>query len=239
MIKLKKLLLLLLFVFGCDSLILSVPSSDKTHAVLGTISFSGYEWTTKSSASLASPGLNYFSDSMDNLWVDSDGALHLKITKKDDKWYCAELYTKQSFGYGKYIFYTASNLDGLNRNAVLGFFTWDDDPAYHNREIDIEFARWGSASTPNLNYTVQPTNTYTKEVSFTGDNTAHFFNWNENQISFQSSGEALIGEWSYAGLDIPKSGNEKARINLWLFGGSYPSDGKEVEVVIKKFKFLP
>jgi len=39
--------------------------------------------------------------------------------------------------------------------------------------------------------------------------------------------------------DIPRPGDENARINLWLMHGLPPSDGQEVEVVIRKFEFVP
>ena len=39
--------------------------------------------------------------------------------------------------------------------------------------------------------------------------------------------------------EIPSEGNENARINLWLFRGRGPTDGKTVEVIIKRFEFVP
>ncbi len=39
--------------------------------------------------------------------------------------------------------------------------------------------------------------------------------------------------------DIPYPGDENARINLWLLNGLPPSNGQEVEVVIRKFEFVP
>lgn len=36
-----------------------------------------------------------------------------------------------------------------------------------------------------------------------------------------------------------QNGNEKFIINLWQFNGQGPSNGQDVEVVIKEFKFIP
>ena len=38
---------------------------------------------------------------------------------------------------------------------------------------------------------------------------------------------------------IPLEGGENARINLWLFRGSAPTDGRNVEVVLSDFSYTP
>jgi len=114
-----------------------------------SIYFSGENWFVKAGSGRLGPGPNYFSDSQNNVWVDSQGRLHLRITKVGGKWYCAEVISARSFGYGTYRFYLDSPVDALDSNAVVGLFTWSDDPAFNNRELDIEFGRWGT--TNNLN----------------------------------------------------------------------------------------
>lgn len=224
-----------------------------TGAVSGEITWSGYTWETKSYSYKVGPGPNYFSDSIDNLWVDSDGKLHLKITKVGDDWYCPELGTKDSFGYGTYRFYASTRFDNLNENIVVGIFTWDDTSSdYYNREIDIEFARWGNMAWPNLNFTVQPYGTVgnvkSTDVAMTGDLSTHWFKWQSDRVDFQSihghystspSSDYLMDEWSYTGANVPLKGNEKVRLNLWLRDGVVPSDSKEVEFIIDSFEFVP
>ena len=108
------------------------------------ISFSGYDWWVKSSPGLVGPGPNYFSDRADDVWVDAQGRLHLKIVYRNGRWYSTEVFGADPLGYGTYTFTLASRVDQLDKNIVLGLFTWDDtDPAYYHREIDIEFSRWG------------------------------------------------------------------------------------------------
>ena len=55
------------------------------------LSFSGYDWWVKTSAGLVGPGPNYFSDSTDNVWLDGQGQLHLRITNRSNQWQCAEI----------------------------------------------------------------------------------------------------------------------------------------------------
>ena len=122
-----------------------------------TIAFSGYTWQVKSSTDVVGPGPNYFSDSGANVWVDQQGRLHLKLTSSKGRWYCAEVVNMQSLGRGRYGFELDSAVNALDPNVVLGLFTWSDDPAYANRELDVEFSRWGNAADPtNAQYVVQP-----------------------------------------------------------------------------------
>ncbi len=65
---------------------------------------------------------------------------------------------------------------------------------------------------------------------------SHSFTWSASSISFASS-SALPGSWTYTGADVPAPGDERARMNLWLFRGAPPTNGLPVEVVVKSFTF--
>lgn len=216
--------------------------------------FSGYEWDVKTSGNYSfGPGPNFFSDSLENVWVDEEGKLHLKITYRDGEWRCAEVVSYSSFGYGTYRFYVDSPVDDLDANVVLGLFTWSDDPAYAYREIDVEIARWGNASDPtNAQFVVQPWNNAGNLIRFTipdgASPTTYSFDWEPDQISYESHDGALqlpittppaMSQWNYTGNDIPVPGDEQVRLNLWLVNGLPPTDGMEVEVVISRFAFIP
>lgn len=209
------------------------------------IVFSGYNWRVKSSTSKVGPGPNYFSGSDENVWVDDQGRLHLKISKRDNKWYCAEVIFEENFGYGKYIFHLANRADQLNEDIVLGLFTWDDcsDPIYGNREIDIEFSRWGQVENDNAQFVVQPYNQPGNMHRFNmqqdGEESTHSFTWSEDSIKFKSIYDGSTESWIYTGENVPRPGNENARINLWLSAGQPPSDDKEAEIVIKQFEYIP
>jgi len=217
-----------------------------------TLSFSGYEWKVKSSRRPVGPGPNYFSNSHDNVWVDTQGRLHLRITHHKNRWYCAEVISRQSFGYGTYRFYLDTRVDNLDPNIVLGLFTWSDDPEFDHREIDIECTKWGNAdNNTNAQFVVQPYDIPEHRLRFSvppGTNTStHSFTWEEDSVFFQSvqghdvtppDPSNVIEEWECTGI-IPEAGGENARINLWLVGGSAPTDSAEAEVIIKKFEFVP
>ncbi len=206
-------------------------------------------WWVKASVDPVGPGPNYFSDSSSNVWVDSLDRLHLKITNRSGNWQCAEVINRSSTGFGRYMFQVLGRVGRLNRNAVLGLFTWDNASAQNHREIDIEFSSWGVEGDTNAQYVVQPFglagNRYRWYSSQTLDSSTHSFDWRRDSISFLSVRgfrtrppyDSVLQQFRYTGSSIPTHGNETARINLWLFEGRPPSDGQEVEVVIKSFAF--
>ena len=263
--KFMALTMMLLFmpvVTSCSSLLsdTATPTAarDTASALVSTesvrtIRFSGYDWMVKSSPGRVGPGPNYFSGSSNNVWVDLQGRLHMRITFSNGRWYCAEVGTRRSLGYGAYRFYLDSPVDNLDPNAVLGLFTWSDDPAYNNREIDIEFSRWGDATnTNNAQYVVQPWDLPQHLLRFPVPSgmsaTTHSFTWSSNRVYFRSlkghyrtppSNSYILRQWTFTGSGVPKAGGENARIKLWLMNGDAPTEGKTLEVIIKKFEFVP
>jgi len=220
--------------------------------VYRTIEFSGYTWKVKASETRAGPGPNYFSDREEDVWVNADGRLHLKIVYRNGRWYATEVFTAEPFGYGTYTFTLASRVDQLDKNVILGLFTWDDTAPDHNyREIDIEFSRWGEEQNDNSQFVVQPWNNpgnlHRFNMALQGAYSTHWFDWRVDRIQFASfQGRASppgpgdeIESWLYTGVDIPPEGEGNARINLWLLRGNPPSDGQEVEVIIEAFEFVP
>ena len=219
-------------------------------AALKTIEFSGYTWKVKASETPVGPGPNYFSDKTQDVWVDASGRLHLNIVYRNGRWYCSEVVTAIPLGYGTYTFTLASRVDQLDKNAVLGLFTWDDTaPEYNYREIDIEFSRWGDAAADNAQFVVQPWNHAGNlqrfNVVLESNYSTHSFTWRNDNIQFSSHqghspdlGNEILS-WSYTGADVPPAGAGNARINLWLMNGAPPSNGQAVEVIIERFEFTP
>ncbi len=212
----------------------------------GDLSFSGYQWAVKSSNGRVGPGPNYFSSATTAVWVDANDRLHLTITKgARNRWYATEVISRDSFGYGTYSWTIASRVDALDKQVVLGLFTWNDLPDYAHREIDYEWAKWGNdADSTNAQVVVQPYDAPGHLERFTqppAADTTHRFTWEPGRVDFRSShaNGTPYFSWTYAGTDVPVPGGENARMNLWLFRGIAPSDGQAVEIVISDFTHTP
>jgi hypothetical protein len=214
-----------------------------------TVQFSGYTWTIRNTGTATEgPGPNVFNGS--NAWVDANGRLHLKITKNTatGKWNCAEIYSTQSFGYGTYQWQVEGAIGSFDKNIVLGLFNYSGNDQHD--EMDIEFARWGNDAWPNLNYTVWPAAngqgpwSYTKNFSLSGTYTTHRFTRSINSVVFKSLGGFYNDDtnlFASATCSSPTSSistlGMPIHMNLWLYDGNAPSDGKEVEVIIHNFKY--
>jgi hypothetical protein len=218
------------------------------------ISFSEYDWWVKDSPGLVGPGPNYFSDSTNNVWLDGQGRLHLRITNRSNQWQCAEVVTRRTFGYGSYRFELDSAVNGINPSVVLGLFTWSDDPAYTHREIDVECGRWANpGDVNNAQYVVQPWDWLNHLVRYAVPagltNSTHSFTWETNRISYQalrgryspdSAATNVISSWVFNNAaEVPQTGDENVRINLWLINGNAPTNNSEVEFIVKSFQFVP
>lgn len=213
-----------------------------------TIEFAGLTWDVKVGSGLG-PGPNNWSDSTSSVWVDAQGQLHLKIRKVGSTWYCAEVTTQQSFGYQTYLFKVGTDVNQLDKNVILGLFTYLDDP--NANEIDIEFSRWGNAASVAGQYVTQPAvsgNINRFDVSTAGTASTHSFTWQAGSIFFQSyqgyhdtlpaAAGLKIHDWTYTGVNIPAESSEKLHLNLWLMAGNAPSDGQPVEVIINGVRIL-
>src|SRR2546422_8423741 len=97
-----------------------------------TFAWNGETWMVKRSSGKVGPGPITFSDSTDNVWIDSANKLHMKITRQGSKWLCAEVIRVTSSGHGTYRFSIDTPLDALDKNVVLGLFTWNDAPDYNH-----------------------------------------------------------------------------------------------------------
>ena len=245
-----------------------------------TIEWSNYLWHVRdTNGTLEDAGPNYYSDSPENVWVDPAGKLHLRITRRHGHWYCPEIQSRVehasnpdgisplSFGYGDYVFYVSSRYDQLDPQAVGGFFTYENGVGNHNRELDIEFSRWGVPGDPeNSQYVVQPHAVAGHKHRFAsplsgdpfGTLTTHKIAWWPGMAEFQSySGhsrhltrdEDLIAHWNtlseplLKATDIPRPGNEELILNLWLYGDKepkpYSGDEARLEMVVDRVIIEP
>lgn len=215
-----------------------------------TLNFSGYTWNVRSGQ--GGPGPNNWRSG--NVWVDSNGYLHLKISYLNGKWYAAEVTSRKFFGFGRYQFQVIGRVDQFDRNIVLGLFNYPTPTIGPDgtNEIDIEYSHWGNLAYPIGNFTVWPATeglaqrSKTFPLTLTSPNTTQRFTWSSTSIFFQGlrgftdTDANQYASWNFAPVNylkyVPQQGMP-IHMNLWLFQGHAPVDGKEVEIIIKSFKY--
>ncbi len=213
-----------------------------------TISFAGYDWVVRGPEH-GGPGPNRWDPA--NVWVDVDGALHLRVTHDARGWSCAELRSIERLGFGTYRWVVDGPVDRLDPNVVLGLFPYPapDVGADGTNEIDIEYSRWGDPTGPAGSFTVWPAEQglppATKAFTFSlaGATTSSTFTRTPNRVTFRSQeGSTILGRWRFAPPDPTRRISQDpmlVHMNLWLLLGHPPTGGQEVEIVIRSFSFTP
>jgi hypothetical protein len=212
-----------------------------------TTNFAGRTWQISDRS--GEPGPNEFTNTC--VWVDTNGWLHLKITKVGTNWCSGEVQTTNSLGYGEYRWYVSGRVDDLDTNVVAGLFTYENLLPNYN-EIDFEFTKCFTVDPgTTLHYTIQPFYTpghqYQGAMSLTNTETTHRFVWNPGYIRWDSwyghtavppDTNSLLGSWTYTSNDVPVHSNEHCFINLWMFEGRDPVETNKLEMVIKDFTYI-
>jgi hypothetical protein len=209
-----------------------------------TINFSGYEWALSSGFIYRAGSRNFFDPA--NVWIDPNGALHLRISGGQGKWTAAELKLTRSLGYGTYRF-QVRDISHLEPSAVLTLVSWDGVGTEQNRsELDIELSRWADFSHENAGYVVQPYYIPANVVRFRipAGVVTHSFHWEPGQVTFATAagsggpGVPLLKQHVFTS-GVPTAGSESVRISLYVFDkGPVPLKNGD-EVVVEKFEYLP
>lgn len=161
------------------------------------LTFSGRKWDIKNE--FQGPGPNFFRSHPNDIFIDNNGYLHLTVSERDGQWNCTEVISQDNLGYGTYIWTIEGDPVNIDRNIVLGLFTWDNNTFQTdaNSEVDIEFAKWGDPEEEyTLQYGVQPIafGPYNEErvdkpeepnSNWIGVST-HTFTWTDTLITWQS-----------------------------------------------------
>jgi MYXO-CTERM domain-containing protein len=218
-----------------------------------TISWKGHTWNVTSGGMAG-----VCQGNTANVFIDASGYLHMKITNNGAAWTAAEIFSTDKIGFGTYQWQIEGPTDKLDKNVVVGLYPYGPAAGLGssgNNEIDIEFARWGNDAWPNGNYTIwPPTGSTTGSHTFTfslggGTSITTRFTWSSTQIDFATLkgfvavdvGNDLIDAWTFAPANPTTRITQEAMplgMNLWCFDNP-PSDGQNVEIIVRDFQFVP
>ena len=237
---------------GVTAATLALAFSFTLPAQAATLKWKGYDF------SLTDGGMaGVAAGSSANVSIDANGYLHLKIVKNGSTWTASEMFTTQKLGFGTYQWQIEGPVDVFDKQVVLGLFPYGPAAGIGGdgtNEIDIEFSRWGQANGANVDFTDYPNSgTTVGETSFKislngGTSSTARFVWTNSSIESSvfsghqplGSESGLLKKWLYApsnpGTNIPQQALPLG-MNLWCFEAP-PSDGQNVEIVIRDFQFV-
>lgn len=215
-------------------------------APTASLKFSGYDWGVRTIES-DKGGISNLYDPK-NAWVDASGALHMQITKKSDKWSCAEIFLNRSLGYGTYSV-TVRDTSHLEPAAVFSMFTFDEwSSEQHFREMDVEVGgRRDAAHKNNAQYEIQPVYIPGNLFAFAlpAGRLTFVLRWESGQTTFKTlrgssagSGGQLVSEHQFTS-GIPTPGKEVPRLIFYVVPSDKNPMQKPSEVVVEKFEYLP
>ncbi|NMC33103.1 MAG: glycoside hydrolase family 16 protein [Veillonellaceae bacterium] len=211
-----------------------------------TVEFSGYHWQVKEG--YGAPGQNRWSQ--ENVRVDAEGRLHLRLNYKANGWYCAEIRSVEWFGYGSFLFHLIANPAQLDPQVVLGMFLYNE---LSQNEIDVEISRWGKDAGTNLHYSLHNCIGTVMAEDFLlnlseGDFSTHRIDWLADRIVYSSQyghrqdTRGLIFQKIVAASESEDTflpnGKMRVHLNLWLFRGNAPDPDEDVEVIFRRFIYL-
>jgi hypothetical protein len=239
-----------------EEILSDAPSIDATPLVIpgkepdlyiGELNFSGYDWFIKYADIPHGPGPNLFYHNNESAFIDENGSLHLRIQNINGTWYSSEIVLTKALGYGKYIIDIAGSEATFDKNAVFGLFTYDlsnsSEINYFHREIDFEAAKWGVDEEDSAQLTVQGPKGSTPFARFALDITKDYtvkIVWQKSYVYFEvDNSTSVVKSWNYTDKYAPIPGDEHFRINLWLFNSTPPSDGNQIQAVVKNFQYMP
>ena len=202
------------------------------------VDFSGYQWRLRTAPS-SRGGPNLYSPS--NISVDEQGAMHLRISKTEKGWICAEASLTRNLGYGTYEF-VVRRLDTLEPAAVFAMFTYDyASGALFNREMDIEVSRWGDPAKENAQYVLQPYYVAANVHRFKAPAGTLTFSlrWERDRATFRTlRGSTQVSEYAFT-AGVPSPGIESIRVVLYVYGVAVVKLQHPMEVVIERFTYFP
>ena len=231
-----------IFQFAAVSAAASSPWHDPS-----SVEFSGYHWQVKEG--YASPGQNRWSK--ENVRIDAEGQLHLRLKHKANGWYCSEIRSVEWFRYGSFLFHLIANPTHLDPQIVLGMFLYNE---MSQNEIDVEISRWGKESETNLHYSLHNRNGPVMVEDFLlnlseGDFSTHRIDWLSDRIVYSSQYghrqdlQGLVFRKIVAASESEDTflpnGKMRVHLNLWLFRGNAPDPDGDVEVILRRFIYLP
>ncbi len=208
-----------------------------------TLRFSGLQWKLRTIPGSYASKTNEYSSG--NAFVDTSGALHLRLSRGTHGWVCSEIRTVRSLGYGNYTLSVGdtSHLEPAVMFSAYNFFeqTADGD----HKELAIHLTRRGVATNTNAEFSIQP--------SFVPVNFYHFnvpsgplklnLSWHPDEAKLLVLRDQVhvgrpVASWQFK-TGVPRSDDTHLYFNFCNFGYASTPPTHDAEVIVKSFQFYP
>lgn len=185
---------------------------------------------------------------VNNVWVDNQGNLHMKLQKIDNKWRGSTIESDFTVKYGKLTWVASSPSLNLERNTTIGLFTYYDDL----HEIDIEINQWPEYD-QHLWFTNQPgdiddnpqninCSIFSNDPHLNEKNITYTIDWKPTYILFSAvaSDGTVLSQWNYTNAGAIPQVNSSICMDITCLGDTgCPASGNPSEIVFESFSYIP
>jgi hypothetical protein len=194
------------------------------------------------------------SNSPKAVYVDSQGRLHLRITKVGGIWRSVELQSLDPVSYGTFHMTIDTKTALFDPWAVLGMFVYRPGSAMQTNEIDIEDSRFPHLlkAPDNAQFVVQPYyaphHLHGYPLTSSDQHLYQQFTWlpgtpGNGIASFEthvgtSRNGPLLAKWSYQGYSVPTAIGMHLYINLWM-NKNHPVTAGTHSAIITGYDYVP
>lgn len=230
----------------------------------GKISFAGIEWKVANNNEPQSMADLIYVSSDKNVFVDSSGRLHLRVSAIDGNWLGAELESIQELAFGEFSYTIETNLDNIDSSCIAVFSAKRPASRKISGMTELGVRIYGKplyAPDGNIEYYMYSTEhkfalvEYPKlNTEFEKSNTVHNLFVNSDYFEYSTietntckvlknikiDKKIKIKSDDEDKIEYAKPGSPlKAMIGFYLYDLEAKPKSQEVEIIISNFKFTP
>ena len=216
------------------------PTPTPVPAPVSSVQWVGHTWD------VTDPSGGAFSNN--NVWVDSDGKLHMKLIY-DGSWHDFSLIQQDKAGYGTYKWIVDTDMSGIldsqdgDQSFMFSPLLLDSS---NNNSMDIQMSRLGDPGLGfNTNWTVWSTSPQSQTNHFVGAGNTWTLEWMPDHIKFSVQGpDQPYKEWVFNdSSQIPAdTGSMKSMLRISQYKDAAPPNNLanySVEVVLSDYSYTP
>ena len=208
------------------------------------IHFSGYDWKVRSGVGDADgEPCNYETS---NVWVDDEGFLHLLMGEEAGQYLCSGVSITRSLGYGTYRFEVSDSAQLPLSASFFMLIRSDHEDPDDRSGFSIELSKWGRAGQRDAAFIVQPYYIPGNVASFKAPagQVTYVLRWEPGNAVFNSFPGSVSKPHRDVinhvfNSDVPVPSTETVKLDFHDFHHSQSGVHHPVEIVVRKFEYLP